>query len=88
MMDAVPRGAVSALDVGTGDGLLDAGLRRVFPDVSAIDLDASVLARARSGCQAAKRGGSRRIQRRSNKRGERPVTSLIQIRWSSHNTLR
>lgn len=42
----VPAGARSALDAGTGDGMLAAELRASIPDVVAIDLDESVLARA------------------------------------------
>jgi SAM-dependent methyltransferase len=49
VLDAVPRGARSALDVGTGDGLLAVDLRRVLPDVVAIDSDAAVLSVARPG---------------------------------------
>ncbi|WP_216094254.1 class I SAM-dependent methyltransferase [Jiangella alba] len=47
VLDAVPAGARTALDVGTGDGLLAADLRDRVPRVTAIDLDAAVLARAR-----------------------------------------
>jgi SAM-dependent methyltransferase len=43
----VPAGARTALDVGTGDGLLARDLRRFVPDVTAIDIDAGVLERAR-----------------------------------------
>ncbi|RKT31284.1 methyltransferase family protein [Microbacterium sp. AG1240] len=46
---AVPRGARSALDVGTGDGLLARELRDAVPDVTAVDIDAEVLARAAVG---------------------------------------
>lgn len=42
----VPRGATTALDVGTGDGLLAADLRERVPDVTGLDADAAVLARA------------------------------------------
>ncbi|MGC3994180.1 MAG: class I SAM-dependent methyltransferase [Propionicimonas sp.] len=48
VLDAVPAGAHSALDVGTGDGLLAKDLHRVVPAVTAIDLDADVLERART----------------------------------------
>lgn len=48
VLDAVPHGARSALDVGTGNGLLAADLRRVVPDVTGIDRDATVLASARA----------------------------------------
>lgn len=43
---AVPHGATSALDVGTGDGLLARELRDAVPDVTAVDVDGEVLARA------------------------------------------
>ena len=46
VMKAIPEGAVSALDVGTGDGLLAAELRTVLADVTAVDLDLGVLTRA------------------------------------------
>jgi 2-polyprenyl-3-methyl-5-hydroxy-6-metoxy-1,4-benzoquinol methylase len=46
VMDAIPAGATSALDVGTGDGLLAADLRDAIDDVTAVDIDAGVLARA------------------------------------------
>ncbi len=48
VLDAVPAGARTALDVGTGDGLLARDLRRVVPDVTGLDSDAGVLASARS----------------------------------------
>lgn len=48
VLDAVPAGARTALDVGTGDGLLARDLHRVVPDVTGIDLDADVLERART----------------------------------------
>ncbi|WP_087508332.1 class I SAM-dependent methyltransferase [Cellulomonas iranensis] len=44
----VPPHARTALDVGTGDGLLAADLRRCVPHVVGLDLDAAVLARARA----------------------------------------
>ncbi|MFT4110972.1 class I SAM-dependent methyltransferase [Propionicimonas sp.] len=47
VLDAVPAGARTALDVGTGDGLLARDLHRIVPEVTAIDLDAGVLERAR-----------------------------------------
>ncbi|GAA1535443.1 2-polyprenyl-3-methyl-5-hydroxy-6-metoxy-1,4-benzoquinol methylase [Microbacterium ginsengiterrae] len=43
ILDAVPPGARTALDVGTGNGLLAADLHRRIPQVTAIDTDASVL---------------------------------------------
>lgn len=50
VLDAVPTGARTALDVGTGDGLLANDLRRVVPHVTGLDCDATVLATAqRSG---------------------------------------
>lgn len=47
VMDAVPEDAASALDVGTGDGLLAADLRTRARRVTGIDADADVLERAR-----------------------------------------
>jgi SAM-dependent methyltransferase len=47
VLDAVPAGARSALDVGTGDGLLAADLRVLVPDVTAVDTDEAVLESAR-----------------------------------------
>jgi SAM-dependent methyltransferase len=48
ILDAVPEGARTALDVGTGNGLLAADLRSRVPSVTAIDRDATVLALARA----------------------------------------
>lgn len=48
VLDALPAGARTALDVGTGDGLLAADLRRRVAHVVGIDADADVLARARA----------------------------------------
>jgi ubiquinone/menaquinone biosynthesis C-methylase UbiE len=48
ILDAVPSGARTALDVGTGDGLLARDLHRIVPEVTAIDVDADVLSRARA----------------------------------------
>lgn len=48
ILDAVPAGARTALDVGTGDGLLARDLHRIVPDVTGIDSDAGVLERARA----------------------------------------
>lgn len=45
-MSAIPVGARSALDVGTGNGMLAGELRSKLADVVAIDLDAAVLAEA------------------------------------------
>ncbi|MEP9394258.1 class I SAM-dependent methyltransferase [Gordonia sp. VNK1] len=47
-MAALPPHARTALDVGTGDGLLAVELRERIPEVVAIDIDESVLDRARS----------------------------------------
>lgn len=47
VLDALPVGARSALDVGAGNGLLSADLSRRVPDVVAIDVDAEVLDAAR-----------------------------------------
>lgn len=46
VLEHVPDGARSALDVGTGNGLLAADLREVVPEVVAIDADADALAAA------------------------------------------
>ncbi|UZN03632.1 class I SAM-dependent methyltransferase [Cellulomonas sp. S1-8] len=46
VLAAVPSHARTALDVGTGDGLLAADLRRRVPHVVGIDVDADVLTRA------------------------------------------
>ncbi|MGO3326093.1 class I SAM-dependent methyltransferase [Gordonia sp. (in: high G+C Gram-positive bacteria)] len=48
VLDAVSNGARSALDVGTGDGLLAADLAAVVDDVVAIDIDDDVLESART----------------------------------------
>ncbi|WP_198663622.1 class I SAM-dependent methyltransferase [Jiangella endophytica] len=47
VLDAVPARARTALDAGTGDGLLAADLRDRVEHVTAIDVDAGVLDRAR-----------------------------------------
>ncbi len=47
VLDAVTPGAETALDVGAGDGLLARDLAARVPAVTAIDLDASVVERAR-----------------------------------------
>jgi SAM-dependent methyltransferase len=47
ILDALPRTARTALDVGTGNGLLAAELRARVPDVTAIDTDRDVLDSAR-----------------------------------------
>jgi trans-aconitate methyltransferase len=46
VIDAIPTGATSALDVGTGNGMLAKELRDRLPDVTAVDIDAAVLAEA------------------------------------------
>ncbi|OBG23814.1 bifunctional 2-polyprenyl-6-hydroxyphenol methylase/3-demethylubiquinol 3-O-methyltransferase UbiG [Mycobacterium sp. 852002-51057_SCH5723018] len=46
LQSMVPSGAGRALDVGCGDGFLAARLTQRVPDVTALDLDASVLQRA------------------------------------------
>lgn len=48
ILKAVPPGARTALDVGTGDGLLAHDLRNLVPHVTGLDLDADVLDRARA----------------------------------------
>ena len=48
ILNAVPVGARSALDVGTGNGLLAAELHKRVPHVTAIDPDATVLRSART----------------------------------------
>jgi len=47
VLNAAPEGAKTALDVGTGDGLLAHELRETIPEVTGIDLDPDVLSRAR-----------------------------------------
>ncbi|MFC3244524.1 class I SAM-dependent methyltransferase [Gordonia humi] len=48
MLGAVPAGARSALDVGTGDGLLAGELAQRVPEVTAIDIDRDVVSSARA----------------------------------------
>ena len=48
-LSAVPSAARTALDVGTGDGLLPARLRTKVAEVTGIDCDAEVIGRARDG---------------------------------------
>nr|WP_300142588.1 class I SAM-dependent methyltransferase [Propionicimonas sp.] len=48
ILAGVPAGARTALDVGTGDGLLARDLHLIVPEVTAIDVDADVLERARA----------------------------------------
>lgn len=50
VLNAAPEGARTALDVGTGDGLLARELRETIPEVTGIDIDSEVLSRAREGC--------------------------------------
>lgn len=47
-LSAIPAGARSALDIGTGNGLLAVELRRRVDEVVAVDLDAGVLREAAS----------------------------------------
>jgi ubiquinone/menaquinone biosynthesis C-methylase UbiE len=47
ILDVVPDGAQTALDVGTGDGLLASKLRDRVPHVTGLDLDATALDSAR-----------------------------------------
>ena len=49
VVGAAPRTARTALDVGTGDGLLADRLATTIPEVTGIDTDADVVARARAG---------------------------------------
>ncbi|WP_459545064.1 class I SAM-dependent methyltransferase [Nocardia sp. X0981] len=48
ILDVLPAGARTALDVGTGDGLLATALRARVSAVTAIDTDPAVLDRART----------------------------------------
>ncbi|GAA4663045.1 class I SAM-dependent methyltransferase [Gordonia humi] len=48
VLGAVPAGARSALDVGTGDGLLAGELAQRVPEVTAIDIDRDVVSSARA----------------------------------------
>ncbi|MCU1422285.1 MAG: putative methyltransferase [Microbacteriaceae bacterium] len=45
-LEAILPGALSALDVGTGNGLLAAELRQRLPDVTGVDVDEEVIAQA------------------------------------------
>lgn len=47
ILDAVPAGSRTALDVGCGNGLLSVELRKAVPEVTGIDLDQTVLEDAR-----------------------------------------
>lgn len=47
LLEAVPVGARTALDVGTGNGILAAELHEFIPDVTGLDPDATVLESAR-----------------------------------------
>lgn len=47
ILDAIPSGARTALDFGTGNGLLAADLHARVPDVTGIDIDPDVLESAR-----------------------------------------
>ena len=46
LLDAVPPSATTALEVGTGDGMLSRRLRERVPNVTGIDLDAPMVALA------------------------------------------
>jgi len=49
LVNAIPKGTMSVLDVGCGDGMLAADLvRSGVPEVVALDIDADVLTRAKS----------------------------------------
>ncbi|WP_426186828.1 class I SAM-dependent methyltransferase [Microbacterium sp. TWP3-1-2b2] len=48
ILDVVPAGARTALDFGTGNGLLAADLHARVPDVTGIDIDLAVLESARA----------------------------------------
>jgi trans-aconitate methyltransferase len=50
--DAAPSTAGTALDVGTGDGLLAVRLAEKIPEVTGIDSDADIIARAQSSTSA------------------------------------
>lgn len=52
VLDAAPAAARTALDVGTGDGLLAVRLAEGIPDVTGIDSDAEVINLARSSTSA------------------------------------
>lgn len=52
-VNAAPAAARTALDVGTGDGLLAARLAEQIPEVTGIDTDAGIIAHAGSGTSAA-----------------------------------
>lgn len=62
VLDAVPDGANTALDVGTGNGLLARDLYGARLNVAAIDLDADVLSTARRPHGTRWRPGGRRTR--------------------------
>ncbi|MGB3481797.1 MAG: class I SAM-dependent methyltransferase [Mycobacterium sp.] len=47
ILEAIPAAARTALDVGTGNGLLAADLHKLLPEVTGLDADADVLESAR-----------------------------------------
>lgn len=47
ILEAVPEGARTALDVGCGEGMLARSLRRTVPEVTGIDLDEPSIGQAR-----------------------------------------
>ncbi|MEH3153887.1 MAG: class I SAM-dependent methyltransferase [Gordonia paraffinivorans] len=52
VLDAVPEGARTALDVGTGNGLLARDLAAIVPSITGLDVDLATLASARDGSAA------------------------------------
>ncbi|MCV7193331.1 class I SAM-dependent methyltransferase [Mycolicibacterium brumae] len=58
VLDAAPAQARTALDVGTGDGLLAVRLAERIPEVTGIDADADILARAQPGADVSGQPGA------------------------------